>query len=359
MRGERRKLDSLALLPASAHGDAEPCRAALVEGGAALLEHIIAQDLGALWHQSLWADGCWEGLPLRVREELHAARRSAAANYLAQRDALKHIDQLFETQGISYVVIKGAHIREYVYPDPALRPASDIDILIAPADRRRVARTLLDAGYRVSVGPKNISHEATFTRGSVDIDLHWNILRPGRTRIDMTASLIERRQRGDYGWVLADRDTLFLLLVHPAFAKYVCSPHMGLLRVADFFLWIRRREIDWPPVLALLDAAGLKTAAWFMLSGFRMLAQPPQAPIVDDWIETVRPRGLREAYLRQWLLRDLPSRWLHRRLLVQAGLTLPLHDHLGDAIHALRGWYRSRKHRLRDARLLLGHDYSL
>jgi predicted nucleotidyltransferase len=155
VRGERRKLDSLALLPASAHGDAERCRAALVEGGAALLEHIIAQDLGALWHQSLWADGCWEGLPLRVREELHAARRSAAANYLAQRNALKHIDQLFETQGISYVVIKGAHIREYVYPDPALRPASDIDILIAPADRRRVARTLLDAGYRVYVSRKS------------------------------------------------------------------------------------------------------------------------------------------------------------------------------------------------------------
>jgi hypothetical protein len=253
--------------------------------------------------------------------------------------------------------MKGAHVRECVYPDPALRPASDIDILIAGSDRRRAANVLLETGHTVHVEPTNVSHEATFSQGAVDIDLHWSILRPGRTRVDLTAELLARRQRTNGLWGLSDNDTLFLMLTHPAFAKYVCSPNMGLSRVADFLLWIQMRPVDWPAVLRLLQRSGLKTAAWAMLNWFRMLAPPDAPATLGGWIETVRPGRLRAAYLRQWLLHDLPSRWLDRPLLIQFGFTLPLHDRPGDVLHALRGLQQARKNRLRDARILLGEEY--
>ena len=81
---------------------------------------------------------------------------------------------------------------------------SDIDILIAPADRRPAAQVLIDAGYRVHAEPAIISHEATFSRGAVDIDLHWHMVRPGRTRVDLTAELLARRQRIKGQWGLSD-----------------------------------------------------------------------------------------------------------------------------------------------------------
>ena len=353
----RLKHHQLALLPAASHADPATLRTTLAEGGPAFLDLVLAQDLGALWHHSLQSNGLLESLPPNTIYALRQARVSAALGYLAQWAALDRLDRLFETEGIPYVVMKGVHVREYVYPESALRPARDIDILIAPADRRHVARVLLDTGYAVHVEPANVSHEATFSQGAVDIDLHWHILRPGRTRIDLTAELLARRQRTIGQWGLSDHDTLFLMLTHPAFAKYVCSPNMGLVRVADFLLWIQRRPVDWPAVLKLLDRAGLKTAAWTMLSWFRMLAPPDAHAIIDGWIETVRPGRLRATYLRQWLTHDLPSRWLSRPFLIQFGLTLPLHDRPGDVLHALRGLQQARESRLNDARILLGEDY--
>jgi hypothetical protein len=78
--------------------------------------------------------------------------------------------------------------------------------------------------------------------------------------------------------------------------------------------------------------------------------------ILDGWIDSVRPGPLRAAYLRQWLARDLPTRWLDRPLLIQCGFTLPLHDRPGDVLHALNGLQQAKKNRLSDARLLLGEE---
>ncbi|WP_413860482.1 nucleotidyltransferase family protein [Candidatus Aalborgicola defluviihabitans] len=57
-------------------------------------------------------------------------RMAAVAGYLPQRAALDQLDKRFAGKGIPYVVIKGVYVRECVYPDPTLRPATDIDVLV-------------------------------------------------------------------------------------------------------------------------------------------------------------------------------------------------------------------------------------
>ena len=89
---------------------------------------------------------------------------------------------MFYSENIVYAAIKGVLVRERVYVDPTLRWASVIDILISPDQREVAARALMGAGFRLHADAENISHEATFTRGSFAIDLHWDILRPGQTR---------------------------------------------------------------------------------------------------------------------------------------------------------------------------------
>lgn len=346
----------LALLPAAQNIKPVVCCAALSEGGSAFLNFVLSHDLGPLWHHRLQSGGLLESLPPASVDALRVARMSAAAAYLPQRMELERIDQQFAVQGIPYLVMKGAHVRECVYPDPALRPAGDIDILVSPRDRQRAARVLLDTSYTVHVESDNISHEATFSHGMVDIDLHWHIMRPGRTRVDMTDGFLARRQWVNGYWGLSDSDILFVMLTHPAFAKYVCSPNMGLGRVADFLLWIQQRQVDWSAVLQLLEMAGLKTAAWTTLSWFRMLAQPEAAKATDEWLDALRPGSLSAAYLRYWLTQDLPTRWLGHPLLIQVGFTLVLHDRPADALHALQGIWQAKWKRLRDTRLLLGDE---
>lgn len=349
--------DRRALLPVVQSVAPADCCAALVDGGPGFLDFVLAQDLGPLWHHRLQAAGLLERLPPATAQALRTARQAAAAGYLAHRWALAQVDELFSAQGIAYVVMKGVHVRECIYPDPAVRPASDIDILVAPQDRRRAAQLLMDNGFTAQVLPNNVSFEASFRKGPVDIDLHWSMLRGGRTRVDLTAGLLARRQQTHGVWGLSDSDAVFMMVTHPAFGKYVCSPNMGLGRVADFLQWMQQKPVDWPAVVALLEQAGLKTAGWIMLGWFRMLGQPDVTRMMDEWRASLRPGALRAAYLQLWLTHDLPTRLWPRERWIQLGFTLYFHDRPADMLRVLHGVWHARRHRLRDARLLMGDDY--
>ena len=350
-------LHRLALRPALADLSASAFEALLGEIPArdrpGFADFLNEQGLSSFWHQCLFENGVPDKTVPDLTDALKPQRLADAMLYMAQKAALQQVDALFEAGNIAYAVIKGAHVRELVYPDPAVRSAGDIDILVRPVQRETAAQILLDAGFRLHAEPENISHEATFIRGQVAIDLHWDILRPGRTRIPVADQLLERRQRAGDHWGLSDTDAVFLMLVHPAFAKYVCSPAMGLNRVLDFVLWLNRKPIDWTAVAAMLERTGLKTAAWAVLVWVGMLAAPSRLPVPDTFIATIRPGRLRSRYLHHWIRRNLPTRWMHKSLLIQVGFTLLLHDRPADAVHAVAGWLRAMRSKRSDPLLQL------
>jgi hypothetical protein len=220
---------------------------------------------------------------------------------------------------------------------------------VAPADRQEAARLLVGAGFRMHLDTRIVSHEITLQGPSADIDLHWNILRPGRTRTDLTADLLGRRIRVDGFWGLSDSDSTFILLVHPAFAKYVCSPHMGLARVLDFLQWSPRAAVHWHTVRELLDRSGVKAAAWATLTWFEALAPQRLHPLLGSWRDAIRPGPVRARYLELWLRHNLPSRLIANPWTIQFGWTAFLHDRPSDALVAWRGWRLARRNREIDA----------
>jgi hypothetical protein len=341
-------LHRLALAPFRADADAcvirESLRQALAMGENRFLEFLGENGLDALWHEALQRNDLAASAPEWFLAALKRARQLAAASYLAQRDALERIDAAFGAASVRYAAFKGVHVREWVYDDPALRPASDMDILIARNQRDLAARTLVRQGFELHPDAEIVSHEASFHDQNVSIDLHWHILRPGRTRTDVTDSLLARRRREGFFWGLDPTDALFTLLVHPAFAKYVSSPYALLCRLVDLSRWLRTRDVDWDKTLALLDHAGLKTAAWAVLGWASWLMGPVAPP---DILERLEPGRLRARYLRYWVEQNLPSRWLRYPHLIQIAFTLALHDHPSDAMTAIRGWLR-HKWKMRD-----------
>lgn len=336
----------LALAPARAADDLEHAVEDAFAGEAtAFMAFLLANGLGPLWHQALHSRQ-WQGrVPPEAQETLNLSRFAAAALYLLQSAELRRIDHLFAAQGIAYAAIKGAHVRELAYDDPSLRPADDVDIIVSAGQRVAAARALVGAGFHYHPAPDNISHEASFVKGRVTIDLHWNTFRPGRSRVDVTDALVARRVRVAGFWGLSDTDAVFLMLTHPAFFKYVCSPNMALCRVADFMFWTRRRAVDWAGLAALLRDTGLNSAAWTVSSWFALLG----AAVPADFLAQISPGKARVRYLRYWLERDLPTQWFKRRpLLIQLGFTLFLHDRPADAGRAVCGWLRAYRRRRDD-----------
>ncbi len=309
---------------------------------------LLDQGLGAFWHELLRTQGAGSETAPGFLAALEHERLSASALYMAQKRVLREVDVLFGTENITYAAIKGTDVRERIYADPALRPACDIDILIRPDQREVAAQVLVEARFELHADLDNISHQATFTRAPVDIDLHWDILRPGRTRLPIVQLLLARRHRVDDFWGLDDSDAVFLMLVHPAFNKYVCSPRMGLNRVLDFIYWTHGCEVDWDAVHRRLDETGLKTAAWTVLQWLTMLLEPENLVVPESFITRISPGRVRSRYLMYWLRHDLPTRWFDQSLWIQLGFTLCLHDHLGDVVHAVSGCLRSRRLRSTD-----------
>jgi len=308
----------------------------LDEGGAQFVSFIIDHGVGPLWHARTG------------RDEFHASRLSAEALYLAQELALKEIDTVLDGAGIDYVLFKGAANRLLTYKNPAVRACHDLDLLVRPEDKVRAATTLTGVDFVAHPEPRSISRELVLSRGAVDVDLHWGLLREGRLRGDPTPEMLDRRRRAGDVSMLCAEDALFTHLVHPAFAKHLAGWDMGLHRVVDIVEWLRTQSFDWRVVRGRLEQRGVRTAAWATLRWVELLTHPHKLPQIDEMMFDLHPGRVRRAWLDIWLRSDLSARTSDRHLTRLLGFTALLHDTPGDSVRALVGRRLARRREAAD-----------
>lgn len=318
----------LAVIPAVE--DAELIRA-LDAGGSPFVSFVIDHGLGPLWRDRTG------------RDEFRESRLSAEALFLAQEQAIRDIDSALEKTGIEYALIKGAANRLLLHESPALRTCYDLDVLVRPEESLQAASTIVAASFSLHPEAKSISRELVLTRAGIDVDLHWGLLREGRLRVDPTLEMLDRRRRIFNTWVLSAEDALFVLLVHPAFAKHLAGWDMGLHRVADIVLWLRTQSFDRQQLYTMLEECGVQTAAWATLRWVQLLVLPNELPGVDEMLSDLRPGRLRRAWLDRWLRNDLSARTSHRHWVRLLGFTAFLHDTWRDALRAFAGRRRARQ----------------
>ena len=313
-------------------------------------DFLCQQGLAPMWDKILESSNSTGPLPKKFKATLHQARLHATGAYLSQHHNLSLIKEALEEANVPHAVYKGADMRERLYEEPALRPAADIDILVPDSKKVAAINVLQRLGFEFSAAETNISHEANLNRGLTSIDLHWDILRQGRTRIPMVATLLETRK--DYGshWGMSNEASLFVMLVHPVFAKYGTAPQASLMRTVDLARLLAMGDVNWQAVVQLLSDAGLKTAAWVTVRWHEMLthSKPPA-----EFIAAIEPGYLRQKYLSHWLEQDYSSGLLEKPICVQLGFTLPAHDKWSDAIRAVRRARELRRSQETDLKELL------
>ena len=295
------------------------------------LRFLLDNGLAPLWHELLSKGDCPAPFSPEGLAELYKAYLSAAASYLRQQHTLGKITDVFAAAAIPHAVFKGVHIRGLIYDNPAVRHACDIDILVARENRVRAIQALLAAGFSFHPEAANISHEGHLATVNAALDLHWDILRPGRTRVDLTDVLLAEKEQFPDHWGLSSEATLFIMLVHPVFTKYSTTPQASLIRMIDLVRWTRSRRIDWDKVASYLERGGVKTAGWITATWLTMLTG---ISLPESFTNRIKPGKTRAWYLRKWLKNNLPTRLLNYPALVQTGFTLPAHDTWQDAWRA-------------------------
>lgn len=118
--------------------------------------------------------------------------------------------------GVRAAPIKGVAYAKYLYVTPAERPMADVDLLVPPAQREDARAVLTEHGFRPAPAAA-LHHAEAWVREGVAVDLHWNIIAPGRGRIDFDAVW----SRTEPGWPDGARrleavDALLFHLVHLA-----------------------------------------------------------------------------------------------------------------------------------------------
>ncbi len=161
---------------------------------------------------------------------------AAIEHYLASQlrvesQGMTVIDAL-GSAGIDFRMLKGMATAYLDYPNPAIRPIGDLDILIRGADMPRAikALTALDAGEFLKP-PRNdwrVTHAIPFRIGGIEVDLHHRLL-------------------------------------HQAAGH--CAAHLDLFADPDRYEIVGRKVFGMPPWLRLIQAASQN-----VLGGYQQLS---------------------------------------------------------------------------------------
>jgi post-segregation antitoxin (ccd killing protein) len=260
-----------------------------------------------------------------------ATRRSADLGDAARRQLAAVVSRLRQT-GIEAALVKGAALAWFVYPDPALRPFNDLDLLILTPEREAAGRALRAAGYATSPvgsgGRRRAGQEVYWDPSwrRVPVDVHWRLDAPplclGLRYHDVLARARLETDGTGHVLILSPADTVVALSAHFISHLWESRPRVRYLR--DIAEVARRYAVDWSRVartavetpIARSTLRLALTAAARLMGGavpdeiLRALA-PPRGAAID--------RRLSEAVGRRILRRDSPlaalfqvtlTRWL-------------------------------------------------
>jgi hypothetical protein len=249
-------------------------------------------------------------VPAAVRERLHRRLADGIAGQLILGRELGRLLRLFGREGVPVIPLKGPALAETLYPDPALRPCTDLDLLVRRESLLQADDLLQRLGYRRLADAHSFHFDLLYDRATlyeapsgIHVDLHWGLVSDPRYSWDESEGLtiwdraVRVRVAGEDALGLCPEDLLLYLAVHLA----VHHSLAGLLWYCDLHLAIHRwaDTLDWEALIARASRWRVRAALYWALLELKELfgASAPAAAMVR-----IEPRGPRAAVMA-WLLR--------------------------------------------------------
>ncbi len=236
--------------------------------GQALLDDAAVSRLLPLLHENLRVAGVAQEQLVGLRG---VRRHTLVANERLFRGVAPVIAAL-EDAGVRTVLLKGASLALRHYPDPGLRPMTDIDLLVAPGDLALAVQIFASHGFFPSVAPTprrvQLLHAEDFAdKRGLHVDLHWR-LHPHREAADesLWSRLDPLSIAGAPSHALSPADELLHQLVHGLHWSQVSpirwvADSCGILANASL-------AVDWEVFVAAAVKARVASAA---VEGLRFL----------------------------------------------------------------------------------------
>lgn len=256
-------------------------------------------------------------LPASARAKLAVTYAATQRRNTAIAEQLAELLSAYAAAGIDAMVLKGGYLAFAVYPDPALRGMSDLDLFFRPGDLERAEAVLRSLGYQgkhksADEGPGIVKHTSTYKResagdaastpnpylstaGDRHVDPHGSLEESWfGLRVDVTPGVWERSQpltlAGQPARALKTEDLLLQLSVHLVFHLLMGKP--SLVQLYDIVFVNQVLPIDWTVLLERSQARG---AAPFLYAALHLAAAIFAAPVPAGVLTRLRdacPTGL-------------------------------------------------------------------
>lgn len=149
-----------------------------------LINKAVNHGVAALLHTNLKAIDAQDRMPAYITEKLETLYYAIASSNVTKYQEIVNILKALNSARIKSIVLKGPAIANTIYGNVALRPFSDVDLLIAKDDLSSVSRILRDLGY---VSPEHILPIALYMKyhfnlpfikkngHQILIEIHWDL----------------------------------------------------------------------------------------------------------------------------------------------------------------------------------------
>lgn len=121
-----------------------------------LFQHAENEGMSPLLHKHLTESKC--KIPPSARQVLTILVRRHQHKAKVRIDALKEILELLRQNDLTPILIKGAALCHTTYPDPALRPMRDMDVLMRKNEASKAQELIEFLGFSSSSGPIPSGH---------------------------------------------------------------------------------------------------------------------------------------------------------------------------------------------------------
>lgn len=229
-----------------------------------LLDMVRQHRLGALLHWQLERRHAGLAVPTMVRDEVKDAWRNSKRRMLGMQYELTTLSKLLGAAGVRSIALKGPFLAYHAYPDAALRPMRDLDILV-PEDRLVDAWNHLLAAGAQPAGEGGDDDRLDYALAANKHHLPALLTPSGFSKLELhrgiqsAASAMEHDRNAmllDGVWAHAislpiaatpidfpaPTDMLLHLIMHAAYDHLLNN---GPLVLSDIAFLLRRHAIDW------------------------------------------------------------------------------------------------------------------
>ncbi len=235
-------------------------------------------------------------------KELRSAYLATAARNIKHYRQLLGLVEIFQAENIPLILLKGSHLAELVYGNLALRPMSDMDLLVKAEDLGKVDTVMKREGYSSAEDKQGYSfeHLPPYSKpGAIMIEIHFHIVEPPYSKRFEVSELWERAQRETIEEVdvmtFSPEDLVLHICyhagVHHGFNAGLV-PLLDIDRIADYYSsclnWdlCRRRAEDWGMERALYLVVALTSKITGMPIPSGLTEHMPSAAELKEVIST-------------------------------------------------------------------------